>query len=282
METRAVHAGRGVDPATGAVTLPIHLSTTFERDADGGYPRGYEYARASNPNRTALEECVRELEGGAAAAAFSSGMAATMTVLQTLSPGDHAIVADDTYFGTREIFRDLFSGWGVETSFVDMTDAYDPTWRGVARRTAHGAGADAAGARVRHFDEHAPRRVVLLRLLVAASWGNSRRLVVYLWAVPARCCLPDGGVPVEQAVPPQGRQRPTHHNSNNCISFTSPAGPILEDLGSIAARRSSSSTPCRERRCRERCASTHRGWPAGAPACASSARLGRSAPPSPR
>ena len=123
METKAVHAGRRVDPATGAVTPPIHLSTTFERDADGGYPRGYEYARASNPNRTALEECVRELEGGAAAAAFSSGMAATMTVLQTLSPGDHVVVADDTYFGTREIFQDLFSGWGVETSFVDMTDA---------------------------------------------------------------------------------------------------------------------------------------------------------------
>ena len=118
-----MHAGRGVDPATGAVTQPIHLSTTFERDADGGYPRGYEYARASNPNRTALEECVRELEGGAAAAAFSSGMAATMTVLQTLSPGDHVVVADDTYFGTREIFRDLFSRWGVETSFVDMTNA---------------------------------------------------------------------------------------------------------------------------------------------------------------
>ena len=64
METKAVHAGRGVDPATGAVTPPIHLSTTFERNADGGYPRGYEYARESNPNRDALEECVRELEGG--------------------------------------------------------------------------------------------------------------------------------------------------------------------------------------------------------------------------
>ncbi len=86
METKAVHAGRRVDPATGAVTTPIHLSTTFERDADGSYPRGYEYARGSNPNRDALEECVRELEGGAAAAAFSSGMAAMMTVLQTLSP----------------------------------------------------------------------------------------------------------------------------------------------------------------------------------------------------
>ena len=122
METKAVHAGRGVDPATGAVTPPIHLSTTFERDADGGYPRGYEYTREANPNRVALEECVRELEGGDAAAAFSSGMAATMTVLQTLSPGDHVLVPDDTYFGTREIFRDLFSRWGVETSFVDMTN----------------------------------------------------------------------------------------------------------------------------------------------------------------
>jgi cystathionine gamma-synthase len=123
METKAVHAGRGVDPATGAVTPPIHLSTTFERDADGSYPRGYEYTRESNPNRDALEECVQELEGGAAAAAFSSGMAATMTVLQTLAPGDHVVVPDDTYFGTREIFRDLFSRWGVETSFVDMTNA---------------------------------------------------------------------------------------------------------------------------------------------------------------
>ena len=123
METRAVHAGRGVDPTTGAVTQPIHLSTTFERDADGGYPRGYEYARGSNPNRDALEECVRQLEGGAAAAAFSSGMAATMTILQTLAPGDHVVAPDDAYFGTRGIFSDLFSRWGVETSFVDMTKA---------------------------------------------------------------------------------------------------------------------------------------------------------------
>ena len=66
---------------------------------------------------------MRELEGGAAAAAFSSGMAATMTVLQTLAPGDHVVAPDDTYFGTREIFRDLFSRWGVETSFVDMSNA---------------------------------------------------------------------------------------------------------------------------------------------------------------
>src|SRR4028118_1136874 len=82
METKAVHAGRGVDPATGAVTQPIHLSTTFERDPDGGCPRGYEYARASNPNRAALEECVRELEGGAAAAAFPPGVAPPLAARQ--------------------------------------------------------------------------------------------------------------------------------------------------------------------------------------------------------
>lgn len=112
METKAVHAGRGVDPATGAVTPPIHLSTTFERDADGSYPRGYEYARESNPNRDALEECVRELEGGAAAAAFSSGMAATMTVLQTLAPGDH-VVAPATPTSGRGRSSETFSPAGA-------------------------------------------------------------------------------------------------------------------------------------------------------------------------
>jgi len=71
IETVAVHAGTHVDPATGAVTQAIHPSTTFERDPDGSYPRGYLYSRNNNPNREALEECLAALEGGAAAAAFS-------------------------------------------------------------------------------------------------------------------------------------------------------------------------------------------------------------------
>ena len=75
IETIAVHSGRGVDPVTGAVTPPIHMSTTFERDGDGSYPTGFVYGRVGNPTRNLLEECVRDLEGGAAAAAFSSGMA---------------------------------------------------------------------------------------------------------------------------------------------------------------------------------------------------------------
>ncbi|MBI4840820.1 MAG: PLP-dependent transferase [candidate division NC10 bacterium] len=122
IETLAVHAGHSVDPATGAVTPPIHLSTTFAREADGTYPRGYIYSRTSNPNREALERCLSALEGGAAAAAFSSGSAATMSVFQALAPGDHVVAPRDAYHGTARLLRDTFAPWGLETSFVDMTD----------------------------------------------------------------------------------------------------------------------------------------------------------------
>ena len=87
IETVAVHAGRHSDPVTGAVMPPIHLSTTFERNADGSYHDGYVYTRSENPNRRGVEECLAALEGGAAAAAFSSGMAAIAAILQALAPG---------------------------------------------------------------------------------------------------------------------------------------------------------------------------------------------------
>ncbi|MBM4440500.1 MAG: PLP-dependent transferase [Candidatus Rokubacteria bacterium] len=122
IETRAVHAGRGVDPATGAVTLPIHLSTTFERDADGSYPGGHVYGRNSNPTRAALETCLAALEGGAAAAAFASGSAATAAVFQALSPGDHVVAPHDSYFGTGHMLRTTFTRWQLDVSFVDMTN----------------------------------------------------------------------------------------------------------------------------------------------------------------
>ncbi|GIV76347.1 MAG: cystathionine gamma-synthase [Litorilinea sp.] len=122
LETRAVHAGRQVDPATGAVMPPIHLSTTFERDADGAYPHGYIYTRSGNPNRQALEQCLAQLEGGAAAAAFSSGMAATMAVLQALQPGDHVLLPADVYYGTRKLAQEIFRPWGLAVSTVDMAD----------------------------------------------------------------------------------------------------------------------------------------------------------------
>lgn len=122
IETLAVHSGRAVDTATGAVTPPIHMSTTFQRAADGTYPQGYIYGRSGNPTRTLLEDCVRELEGGEAAAAFSSGMAAIMSVFQALSPGDHVIAPRDIYHGTTRLLREIMARWNLKTTFVDMTD----------------------------------------------------------------------------------------------------------------------------------------------------------------
>lgn len=122
IETLAVHAGHELDPATAAVTPPIHLSTTFARETDGSYRAGFLYSRYTNPNRAALETCLAALEGGAAAAAFASGSAATMTLLQAVGPGAHVILPDDAYFGSLKLARDVFGPWGMDVSTVDMTD----------------------------------------------------------------------------------------------------------------------------------------------------------------
>src|SRR5436190_10491967 len=111
IETLAVHAGHAVDPATGAVSLPIHLSTTFERDIEGTYSRGFMYARNDNPNRQALEQGISALEGGAGAAAFASGTGATMAVFQALAPGDHILAHVDAYYGTTRLVREIFLRW---------------------------------------------------------------------------------------------------------------------------------------------------------------------------
>jgi len=122
LETLAVHAGHEIDVATGAVAAPIHLSTTFERDVEGTYSRGFMYTRNDNPNRKALEEGVSALEGGSAAAAFGSGMAAAMGLLGALAPGDHVLAHVDAYYGTSRLLRDLFLRWKLEADFADMSD----------------------------------------------------------------------------------------------------------------------------------------------------------------
>src|SRR4029078_11603027 len=122
IETVAVHAGHTVDPATGAVAAPIYLSTTFERDVDGTYSRGFMYTRHDNPNRKTLERGVSMLEGGEAAAAFASGMGATMSILQALSPGEHVLAHIDAYYRTRRLSRGIFVRWGLGAGFVDMSD----------------------------------------------------------------------------------------------------------------------------------------------------------------
>ena len=122
IETVAVHAGHEVDPATGAVATPIYLSTTFERDIEGTYSRGFMYSRNDNPNRKTLERGVSMLEGGEAAAAFASGTGATMSILQALSPHDHVLAHVDAYYGTSRLIREIFVRWGLEADFVDMGD----------------------------------------------------------------------------------------------------------------------------------------------------------------
>ena len=120
--TQAVHAGLQPDPTTGAVMPPIHLATTFERDADGGYARGFSYSREDNPNRRSLEVALTALENGAACCAFPSGMAAAFAVFSTLQPGAHVLVADDCYYGVGELLRGQMQRWGVTASFVDLSD----------------------------------------------------------------------------------------------------------------------------------------------------------------
>src|SRR5205085_4537939 len=125
IETLAVHAGHEVDSATGAVATPIHLSTTFERDAEGNYPHGYIYGRSANPNRNALEKGLAALEGGEEAAAFGSGLAASSAVLQALAAGDHIVAPTDVYHGMTKLLREIYMRWGLEVSFVDMTKPDD-------------------------------------------------------------------------------------------------------------------------------------------------------------
>ena len=122
IETRAVHAGRRTDPSTGAVALPIHLSTTFERGADGEYPLGFSYSREGNPTRDALERCLADLEGGKEALAFSSGLAVATALLEGLEPGDHILAQEDVYWGLRKVIGSVFGKWPLETTYVDMTD----------------------------------------------------------------------------------------------------------------------------------------------------------------
>jgi cystathionine gamma-synthase len=122
IETLAVHAANEVDQTTGAVSMPIHLSSTFEREPDGSYRAGHSYARTSNPTRQSLERALALLEGGSAAVAYGSGSAATLAVFQALAPGDHVLAPDDVYYGTLRQLREILGSWGLESDVVDMSD----------------------------------------------------------------------------------------------------------------------------------------------------------------
>jgi cystathionine gamma-synthase len=122
IETIAVHAGHEPDAATGAVTPAIHLSTTFEREPDLSFRGGTIYSRNANPNRQSLEACLAQLEGGGAAACYSSGSAATTAVFQSLEADAHVLLPRDAYYGSIKIVRDLFGPWKLRYDAIDMTD----------------------------------------------------------------------------------------------------------------------------------------------------------------
>ncbi|SGJ65722.1 cystathionine gamma-synthase [Mycobacterium tuberculosis] len=121
--TRAIHAGYRPDPATGAVNVPIYVSSTFAQDGVGGLRGGFEYARTGNPTRAALEASLAAVEEGAFARAFSSGMAATDCALRAmLRPGDHVVIPDDAYGGTFRLIDKVFTRWDVQYTPVRLAD----------------------------------------------------------------------------------------------------------------------------------------------------------------
>jgi cystathionine gamma-synthase len=122
LNTLCVHSAHSPDATTGAVADPIHLSTTFERNVDGSYPRGYSYSREGTPNRTALEACVASLEGGAGAAAFASGLAANMAVLELLGAGDLLVASQEGYYGSLKQFAVFAQRRGAHLELIDLAN----------------------------------------------------------------------------------------------------------------------------------------------------------------
>ena len=121
IETLAIHAGNRPDPSTGAIMVPIYQTSTYVQDGPLGH-KGYEYSRTGNPTRAALEENLAALEGARHGLCFSSGCAATATVLHALSAGDHVVAGDDLYGGTVRLFSQVFSRLGLSFSYVDLSD----------------------------------------------------------------------------------------------------------------------------------------------------------------
>jgi len=120
--TIAIHAGQEPDPETGAVTVPIYPTSTYVQQ-ELGKNKGYEYARVSNPTRTRLEENLAALEGGTAARAFASGMAAINAICTMYKSGDHVVCGNDLYGGVPRLFNQVLANFGMQFTYVDTSDA---------------------------------------------------------------------------------------------------------------------------------------------------------------
>src|SRR5262245_6572501 len=120
-ETRAAQALGEIDPASGAVSPPIHPSTIYELQPDGTSRSGLVYTRADNPTYDHAERLLSALEGGAACMLFPSGCAAAVAVFQSLLPGDHVLVSRVLYWGIRKWLAEFAITWGLDVEFVDTT-----------------------------------------------------------------------------------------------------------------------------------------------------------------
>lgn len=120
-ETRAIHAGQEPEGLYGAVNVPIYQNATYAQDAVGE-PKRWDYGRGGNPTREAFQVALAALEGGSNAFAFASGLAAETTLLLTLQPGDHVVLADDVYGGTYRLLANVLSRWGLASTTVDLAD----------------------------------------------------------------------------------------------------------------------------------------------------------------
>lgn len=119
--TRLIHGSHAIDPATGALSIPVCQTSTFAQKSVDHFGR-YDYARSGNPTREALEEAIADLEGGSRAYAFGSGMAAISSALMLFAPGDHLVVCEDVYGGAFRVMTRLFGQWGLQVTFVDATE----------------------------------------------------------------------------------------------------------------------------------------------------------------
>ena len=118
--TKLIHS-IPTDPLTGSISVPIYQTSTFVQDAPGEN-KGYDYARSNNPTRAALEKIIAELECGAAAAAFASGLAAIDAVVKLLESGDEILAVDDIYGGAFRLFTHIYAKFGIKVNYVDTTD----------------------------------------------------------------------------------------------------------------------------------------------------------------
>ncbi|MGH2540155.1 MAG: cystathionine gamma-synthase [Actinomycetota bacterium] len=123
-ETRAIHAGQDPDAAYGSVNVPIYQTSTYAQP-EVGAPTKWDYARGGNPTREAFQQALASLEGGEHGFAFASGLGAEATLLLTLSPGDHVVLADDVYGGTYRLLSKVLAGWGLTFSTADLRDLND-------------------------------------------------------------------------------------------------------------------------------------------------------------